>query len=55
MRDMKLNVFLKKDNIEDMVIDYESPVIQIEEVIVEHGFTISNPGGDGGNGGGDSW
>ena len=43
MRDMKQNDFLKKDDIEDMVINYESPVIQIEEVIVEHGF-LASPG-----------
>ena len=41
MRDMKQNNFLKIDDIEDVVINYESPIIQIEEVVVEHGFALS--------------
>ena len=38
---MKQNVLLSKESINGAKTDYEAPSIQIEEVMVEHGYASS--------------
>ena len=39
--DMKKDDFMKKDTTNKVADKYESPVIQVEEIVVERGFAVS--------------
>ena len=41
---MKQNNFIMKDSTNEVVGKYESPMIQVEEIVVENGFAQTSSG-----------
>jgi len=40
---MQENVFIEKDGVNTIIANYESPLIQVEEIVVERGFANTGP------------